>query len=154
DRFWGDVACRLAQLGTQYAGKSSSWWYDVDQFAELLFASGQRPVRELIANLDGCTGGKAGEIVAGAGLGRTTCRDVTTAQAATLLSSARGFTKQVNPKRLGTIGPSAFPEFSYAAADGEASFGARLPPAVIPFVAEAWVKTCSGSSRIVVCVNR
>ena len=32
------------------------------------------PVRELIAHLDGCTGGKAGEIVAAAGLGRAICR--------------------------------------------------------------------------------
>jgi hypothetical protein len=153
DTFWGDVACRLAQCGTQYAGKSSPYWYDVDQFAELLFASGNRPVRELIANLDGCTGAKAGEIVVAAGLGRKSCQDVTTAEAATLLISARGFTKQVNPKRLGTIGPLAFPEFSYAVADGEASFGARAPQAVIPFVVEAWV-TVASSRSITVCVNR
>jgi hypothetical protein len=151
--FWGDLACRLAQCGTQYAGKSSPWWYDVDQFAELLFASGNRPVRDLIANLDGCSGAKAGEIVAAAGLGRTACRDVTMADAATLLIEARGFAKQVNPKRLGTIGPSAFPEFSYADAAGEASFGARSPQAIIPFVVEAWV-TVASSTSIVVCVNR
>ncbi len=153
DRFWGDLACRLAQCGTQYAGKSSPWWYDVDQFAELLFGSGNRPVRDLIANLDGCSGARAGEIVAAAGLGRTACRDVTMAEAATLLLAARGFAKQVNPKRLGTIGPSAFPEFSYAVADGEASFGARSPQAAIPFVVEAWVAVASSTS-IVVCVNR
>src|SRR5258708_4676904 len=153
DSFWGDVACRLAQFGTQYVGKSSPWWYDPDQFAELLYASGNRPVRDLIANLDGCSGAKAGEIVVAAGLGRKSCQDVTTAEAATLLTSARGFTKQVNPKRLGTIGPSAFPEFSYAVADGEASFGARAPQAVIPFVIEAWV-TVASSRSITVCVNR
>src|SRR5262249_20088962 len=105
DRFWGDVACRLAKCGTQYAGKSSPWWYDVDQFVELLLAGGNRPVRDLIANLDGCSGGKAGEIVAAAHLGGTTCQDVTTAQAAALLTSVRSFAKQVNPKRLGAIGP-------------------------------------------------
>ena len=38
------------------AGRSSPWWYDLSQFQELLYASGDRPVRELIANLDGCTG--------------------------------------------------------------------------------------------------
>jgi hypothetical protein len=37
---------------------------DVMQFHELLYASGARPERELIADLDGCTGAKAGEIVA------------------------------------------------------------------------------------------
>src|SRR5262249_36976615 len=83
----------------------------------------------------------------------TLCRDVTTAQTATLLATARSFTKQVNPKRLGTIGPSAFPEFSYAVADGEVTFGSRSPQAVIPFVVEAWVAVAS-STNIVVCVNR
>jgi len=60
---WARAACRLAQFGIQYLGKSSPWWYDAAQFHELLYASGNRPVRDLIANLDGCTGGKAGEIV-------------------------------------------------------------------------------------------
>ena len=47
------------------------------------------PVRELIAQLDGCTGGKAGEIVAQRGLGRMLCKDVTRQQAAKLLEVAR-----------------------------------------------------------------
>jgi hypothetical protein len=63
---WAQIACHLAQ-GTTYGGRSSPWWYDLSQFHELLYASGDRPVRELIANLDGCTGAKAGEIVAAAG---------------------------------------------------------------------------------------
>jgi hypothetical protein len=71
--YWARLACRLAQLGTQYLGKSSPWWYDAAQFHELLFASGDMPVRELIANLDGCSGGKAGEIVARANLERAVC---------------------------------------------------------------------------------
>ena len=40
------------------------------QFHELLSASGATPVRALIASLDGCAGGRAGEIVAAAGLSR------------------------------------------------------------------------------------
>ena len=52
---WARWACRLAQ-GKTYAGRSSPYWYDVPQFQELLYASGSTPVRELIANLDGCTG--------------------------------------------------------------------------------------------------
>jgi hypothetical protein len=42
------------------------------QFHELLDASGKLPVRELLTHLDGCTGAKAGEIVAEAGLNRMT----------------------------------------------------------------------------------
>ena len=64
---WVQIARHLAQ-GTTYGGRSSPWWYDLSQFHELLYASGDRPVREVIANLDGCTGARAGEIVAAAGL--------------------------------------------------------------------------------------
>jgi hypothetical protein len=45
---WARFACHLQQ-GTTYGGRSSPWWYDLSQFQELLSASGDRPVRELIA---------------------------------------------------------------------------------------------------------
>jgi signal transduction histidine kinase len=155
DRFWGDIACRLAGCGTQYAGKSSPWWYDVDQFAELLFASGTRPVRELIANLDGCTGGKAGEIVARAGLERTVCRDVTAPQVVKLLEIARAASRQVQPKRLGAVGPQAFLLCAYAITSGVASFGATRPKAEIPFVVEAWAEQrTQDDTYLTACVNR
>jgi|SRR5215471_2412248 len=99
--YWAMIACRLARLGTSYLGKSSPWWYDAAQFHELLFASGNRPVRDLIANLDGCTGGKAGEIVARAGLERTVCRDVTAPQAVKLLGRSRARLRvRFNPSAL------------------------------------------------------
>ena len=97
--------------GTAYAGDSSPWWYDVPQFHELLSACGATPVRTLIASLDGCAGGKAGEIVAAAGLGRRSCKDVGRDQAARLLKAARAAVKPVNPKRLGGVGPDAFPDW-------------------------------------------
>jgi hypothetical protein len=43
--------------------QSFAYWYDSAQFHDLLYGAGARPVRELIARLDGCTGAKAGEIV-------------------------------------------------------------------------------------------
>jgi hypothetical protein len=57
----------LSAVGASYKGSSSPSWYDGAQFHELLLAAGAQPVRSLIAQLDGCTGGKAGEIVAAAG---------------------------------------------------------------------------------------
>jgi hypothetical protein len=78
---WAVMACRLAGEGQTYAGRSSPWWFDLTQFHELLYASGATPVRELISHLDGCTGAKAGEIVAAADLGRAICKDVTREQA-------------------------------------------------------------------------
>ena len=97
---WAHLAIHLAQ-GNAYAGKSSPWWYDLPQFHELLSASGGVPVRALIESLDGCAGGRAGEIVAMAGLSRMACPDLDSAQAARLLATAREAAKPVSPKRLG-----------------------------------------------------
>ena len=57
--------------GNRYEGKSSPFWYDPVQFHELILAHGSQPLRGLVAQLDGCTGGKAGEIVTAAGLDRS-----------------------------------------------------------------------------------
>jgi hypothetical protein len=140
---WARLACQMAGRGQSYAGKSSPWWYDVTQFRELLTASGARPVRDLIANLDGCTGAKAGEIVAAARLGRAICRDVTHAQAERLLRAAREQTKQVTPGRLGWVG-AIFQRSAYAIAYGIATFGEVAPFAEVPYVVEAWAKPEKG----------
>jgi hypothetical protein len=154
--YWAKVACRLAPCGTPYLGRSSPWWYDAAQFHELLFASANRPVRELIAHLDGCTGGKAGEIVAEAKLERAVCRDVTLAQVKDLLEAARENVRQVNPKRLGAVGPQAFPSCAYAISYDIVRFGpALLPQAEIPFVVEAWAEEKQeGKTHLTACVNR
>ncbi len=153
--YWAQMACRLAQVGTQYLGKSSPWWYDAAQFHELLFASGNRPVRELVANLDGCTGGKAGQIVTGSNLERVTCRDVTFPQAVKLLEAARANARGVQPKRLGAVGPEAFPSCAYAITYGMANFGSAWPQAEIPFVVEAWAEEkTEGDTCLCACVNR
>jgi hypothetical protein len=152
---WMNVAQTLAEFGTQYGGKSSPWWYDPGQFHELLYASGNRPVRDLIASLDGCSGGKAGEIVNRAGLERTACRDVTFAQTEKLLEIARANARQVAPKRLGAVGPDAFRSYAHAVAEGTACFGATFPQAQIPFVVEVWAQeTPEGKTCISACVNR
>jgi hypothetical protein len=149
---WAKLAYRLANGGQQYLGKSSPWWYDDAQFHELLYTSGETPVRELIAHLDGCTGGKAGEIVAVAGLDRAICENVTRAQAAKLLEVARDNARQVEPKRLGSVGKDAF-STNYAVARGVACFGSVKPQAEIPFVVEAWAGKADNMG-LTVCVNR
>ena len=151
---WARSACNMAE-GTIYSGKTSPHWYDVPQFLELLSASGDVPVRQLIAELDGCTGSKAGEIVAEAGLIRATCRDITQpSQAKRLLEAARANSKQVNPARLGAIGPDGVAgETAYAVTYGVAKFGADEPQAEIPFVVECWASSDDGTS-LFACVNR
>jgi Topoisomerase 6 subunit A/Spo11, Toprim domain len=150
---WARIARHLAQ-GTTYGGRSSPWWYDLSQFQELLYASGDRPVRELIANLDGCTGAKAGEIVATAGLSRTICKKVTRDQAAKLLRAARDNARPVKPERLGAVGPDAYPDSAYAMSSGAAEFGSIAPLAEIPFVVEMWGSKSERSTKLLVCINR
>ena len=150
---WAQAAIMLARSGKTFIGKSSPYWYDLPQFHELLSASGNRLVRDLIANLDGCTGGRAGEIVAEAGLSRTICGDVSREQAAKLLETARENARQVNPKRLGIAGPDAFPG-AYAVAHGTTEFGTADPLAEIPFVVETWAKENIHGMRLAVFVNR
>jgi hypothetical protein len=148
---WATLAAHLAQ-GTEYPGKSSPFWYDLGQWQEVLYAAGPRPVRELIANLDGCTGGKAGEIVAAANLSRAPCNAVNGEQAKRLLDAARDAARPVKPERLGSVGPDAFPKAAYAQSSGTVEFGASQP-AEIPFIVETWAETAK-LTRLTVCVNR
>lgn len=152
--YWAEVACHLAWTGTSFAGRSSPHWYDVPQFHELLYASGKTPVRELVAQLDGCTGAKAGEIVAQAKLGRMPCNAVTRKQAEKLLCAARENAKPVLPERLGAVGREAFPDCTYACTRSLVRFGSDAPYAEIPFVVEAWAKKTDGRTNLAVCVNR
>jgi hypothetical protein len=154
---WAQIACQLAGEGQSYPGKTSPWWYDAAQFHELLSASGSRPVRELIAELEGCSGAKAGRIVAAAKLGRAVCKDITSEQAHRLLLAARDGARQVRPERLGTVGPIFPSNFAYAYSYGIAKFGSAAPFAEVPFVVEAWVKQKDyeeDETTLVACVNR
>jgi hypothetical protein len=134
---WAEDACMLARTGRTYLGKSSPWWYDAAQFRELLSAS-DRPVRELVAKLDGCAGNQASEIVAKAGLERARCNDITPKQATRLLEWAQNNARQVNPQRLGAVGAEAFPGYAYGHSHGVVGFGSAEPQAEVPFVVEAW----------------
>jgi hypothetical protein len=147
---WATLAIKLSHHGESYAGKSSPWWYDGSQFHELLYASGARPVREVIANLDGCTGTNAGEIVAEAGLSRAICADVTREQADRLLQVAQVNARTVNPNRLGSVGPECLPWRAYARATG---FATVKPDTSVPFVVEVWAEPAM-KTRLLACVNR
>ena len=124
------------------------FWYDGGQFHELLLACGVQPVRSLIAQLDGCTGGKAGDIVAAAGLERMACGEINRRQALRLIEVAREQTRPVSPERLGSIGRDGFSGF-YAVEHGTVELGAVKPLAEIPFVIEVWAeKTASTSNSL------
>ena len=125
-------------------------------FHDLLLAHGDQPVRNLIAQLEGCSGGKAGEIVAAAGLDRMACASVTRGQAVALLATARAHARPVNPERLGFVGRDAFPEHYYAITRSNVLIGSATPQAEIPFVVEAWARKTAekGDIRLAMLVNR
>ena len=115
---WGQLAIHLAR-GPSYAGQSSPWWYDVSQFHELLSASGSATVRALVANFDGCAGASGGRNRRH-GWAKPDHRPGPRSRPSPSAprDGARGLSKPVNPKRLGAIGPEAFPDRAYAIARG------------------------------------
>jgi hypothetical protein len=153
---WVLAAAEIASEGNRYEGKSSPFWYDPVQFHELTLAYGSQPLRGLVAQLDGCTGGKAGEIVRAAGLDRMSCDSINRRQATTLLQIARQHARRVSPERLGSVGRDAYADHSYAIERGRAFLGSAKPQADIPFVAEAWARKTGdkGGIRISMLVNR
>jgi hypothetical protein len=154
---WAQDAIHLANHGKGYDGRSSPFWYDASQFHELLLAHGPQPLRGLVAQLDGCTGAKAGEIVAAAGLDRMPCNSVNRQQATALLQAAREYARPVSAERLGAVGRNVYPGYYYAIEHGNAFVGSAEPRADIPFVVEAWatkLRSQSEAQRLTILVNR
>jgi hypothetical protein len=150
---WTHGAVEISNKGKNYEGKTSPFWYDSVQFHELLLAYGSNPLRSLIAQLDGCSGGKAGEIVSAAGLDRATCERINRHEAKVLLEAARATARRVNAERLGFVGRDAFPGHKYAVEYGNALFGSESPQAEIPFVVEAWAKKTAGKGNIEISMS-
>ena len=114
-------------------------------------------MRSLVAELDGCSGGKAGEIAAAARLGRTPCQNVSRAKAAELLGLVRDQTRPVKADRIGAVGPDLFRNGQYVIKRGSFVMGGSEHGAEIPFVVEVWAakKEKGNDIDIVwVCVNR
>ena len=134
---------------SSYRGLSSAYWYDAAQFHELLLACGAQPVRALIAQLDGCSGGKAGEIVAGVGLGRTACQDVTPRTSRAVAQGGAQAIPAGYSDRLGAVGRNAYPGGYYAIERGIVSIGADAKlQAMIPYVVEVWAREDGAAATI------
>jgi hypothetical protein len=150
---WAGRAADLAGRGEAYRGRSSPHWYDGEAFFDLLQAAGSRSVRELVAELDGCTGAKAGRITTA--FKSRACSSLTRAEAIALLKAAQQQARPVSPQRLGHVGEvEDWPPFH---ARGEGTFscgGIGGPRATIPFVVEAWAaaerSTCGDTCSVLV----
>ena len=138
---WAEQAINMADGGAGYSGKSSAHWFDADAFYELVHCSGSRPVRDLVANLDGCTGAKAGEIARD--FLQRPCASLMREESTSLLERARSLTTPPSVKRLGAVGRiEGFPEH-YAREENFVALGPREPQADVPFVVEAWAETAT-----------
>lgn len=151
---WAEQAINMADGGAGYSGKSSAHWFDGDAFYELIHCSGARPVRDLVANLDGCTGAKAGA-VASAFLQRP-CASLTREETTELLLNAKSATTPPSIKRLGEVGEIEGLWAYHGRQEGVVTLGARMPMANIPFIVEAWAQTAESDceTEIEIYVNR
>jgi hypothetical protein len=153
DLRWGREAILLSKGGPGYAGKTSPHWYDADAFFELLQSAGQRTVRDLIAEFDGCAEPKAGRIAA-TFKGRL-ARDLDRVQASALLGTARSYSRPVRPSRLGYVGPIEGLPPHYARSPGALNItpGPGRSATYVPVVIEAWTQL-SDRAKVRVFVNR
>jgi hypothetical protein len=142
---WAKLAITGA-TGKAYKGAPSPFWYSADHFYEMLQAAGGRPVRSIIETLDGCAGGRAGNICSP--YKATPCAALDRGQATALLGAARAHAKQVSAARLGAIGPDAFGD-NYACETGLAHLGTSNPRAEIPYVVETWATWMSPDDKTV-----
>jgi hypothetical protein len=150
---WANRAIMLAGGESSYAGKSSPFWYDSEGFFELLKASGRRTARELIAELEGCSGGSAG-VITGEFAGRL-ANSLDRAEAERLLLAARAQVREVRPKRLGRCGRDLFPGNGYAYWIGFIVLGssASKTKAKLPVSIEVWAEPARDAD-VMLYVNR
>lgn len=136
---WAKLAVWMAK-GETYKGKTSPWWYDADSFYELTQAAGCRTIRELVEQFAGCSGARAGKLAAGFS-GRP-CESLTRGETEGVLTAMRSASRQVNPKRLGSVGPQLSPDAGYAREAGtfKASAARGKVSGQIPYVVEAWAE--------------
>lgn len=145
---WTHAAIALHKKGETYRGRTSPHWYNTAVFHEMLLAGGDRYVRDLITEFDGCTGATAGKITAG--LKGRVCKSVTRAEADALLTRAKSVARLVKPHRLGYVGADAFINRYYARTETVA----KIDGAGIPAVIEVWAHTTTGRSSARFYVNR
>jgi hypothetical protein len=151
---WAQWAVWLAAGESSYTGRSSPHWYDSEGWYELFQAAKDRTVRQVIAELQGCSEPKAGRIAAAFKdrLARNLSRD----EADRLLALARVVARAVKPAALGRVGRVAGLSAGHARASGVCVIGSvrsRIK-ATIPFSLEAWADMAEGDAEATVFVNR
>jgi len=150
DPAWAKLALQYAR-GQTYQGKTSPYWYTSENFFEL-FQAYSGPVRELIAQFDGCSK-KAGKLSHRYTYGAAAA-SLTFAETEALLAELRTLVTKTNPERLGRIGELEYWKGYYRSC-GTFTVGSvrGVHEAEIPFVVEAYADFAD-EPRITVLLNK
>ena len=144
--------------GPAYARLPSPHWQDLDHLAGIFecIEPNETTVRQLVEQLDRCSGAKAGHIAEPFGKGRT-CRSMRIPEIAELLRRMQDTAGVVRARSLGPIG-DIFTDFdSYTVVEARLPHGAHHPRADIPVLIEAWasVRQRKGSeTSLMIFCNR
>src|SRR5262249_28002552 len=134
--------------GPVYAGRSSPRWYDSDSFFELCRAAGGRSARDLVSELEGCSGAKAGKIAAP--FINRGADSLTREEAERLLRDAQESSKEVHPRRLGYVN-SPYPLNTFARAKIDGMFFVKPArgtlQAELPCTIEAWAEPVEATDK-------
>jgi Histidine kinase-, DNA gyrase B-, and HSP90-like ATPase len=159
DLFDAQAAIDLAEAaGPAYTRLPSPHWLDLDHLEGVFdcIEPNETTVRQLIEQLDGCSGAKAGRIAAPFGKGRT-CRSMRPPEIAALLTRMQESARVVKARSLGPIG-DVFTAFdAYIVADAALQTGTNKPRASIPVLIEAWANVRTrkfGGAKLMVYCNR
>ena len=145
---WSEFAISIADMGSQYNGKTSPWWYDEDAFFELLF-SNRAPLENLLKMFHKVSAREAKDIAA------MMPAEITRQAAKGLLLSMRQFSPAPKPTTLGKLG-DVFPSFGYANVNGTVELSGRGESCEVPFSIDAYAQ-CSDEleeDSIIMMVNR
>jgi hypothetical protein len=143
---------RISRFGHGYSGPSSPWWYGPHDFHRLI-QEAQADAMSLATFARKC-----GFTVSGLSgpWWKRPVKDLSFAETQTALEALRQRNKPIAPKRLGAIGPTAFPGTAYAKKLGVVP----LDGAELPYVIEAWAQCqrsaqkASGELKADLIVNR
>jgi hypothetical protein len=150
---WAEWARAAAGRKPIYTRRSSPYWHDSDSFFELLQASGDRTVRDVVGGFEGCSA-RASEI-AGVFLGRPAVsldRD----EAQELLASARSHCDPVKPQRLQLLKHALGGHHAKSYGTLTMNVVRGKLAAELPYTVEAWCSPLEAGDgdEAVVLVNR
>ncbi|MES2208385.1 MAG: hypothetical protein V4525_16510 [Pseudomonadota bacterium] len=148
---WSQLAIAFAQLGKNYSGKTSPWWYDSESFFEMCHAAGQRPLADLLRVFREVT------METGRALGlERLASQISRQEAGELLMVLRSHSTEPQPSILGKIG-EADADFCHAHEYGNTKTKETAPTdAHLPFSIDAFVRPLADgeTDHITFLVNR